>query len=182
MAYDVFISHSSKDKTIADAVTASLEQAKIRCWIAPRDIRPGDSWGGAIVEAIESCRVMVVVFSAQSNSSKQVMREVERAVQHDIVVVPYRIEDVQPTRDMEYFLSSTHWLDAVSPELDAHLQELKATVSSILGNPKSAEIKSSPTLKPNAGQPPNVKPSAKPTGSPSPCVCIGFYIFQRSYA
>ncbi len=168
MAYDVFISHSSKDKTIADAVTASLEQAKIRCWIAPRDIRPGDSWGGAIVEAIESCRVMVVVFSAQSNSSKQVMREVERAVQHDIVVVPYRIEDVQPTRDMEYFLSSTHWLDAVSPELDAHLQELKATVSSILGNPKSAEIKSSPTLKSNAGQQPNVKPSAKPTGSPSP--------------
>lgn len=132
MAYDVFISHSSKDKAIADAVTAVLEQAKIRCWIAPRDIRPGDSWGGAIVKGIEICRVMVVVFSAQSNSSKQVMREVERAVQHDIVVVPFRIEDVQPTRDMEYFLSSTHWLDAVSPQMDAHLKELETTVCSIL--------------------------------------------------
>ena len=67
MAHETFISHSSEDKVIADAVTASLEQANIRCWIAPRDIRPGDSWGGAIVEAIESSRVMVVIFSAKSN-------------------------------------------------------------------------------------------------------------------
>ena len=132
MAHEVFISHSSQDKPVADAVTASLEQSGVRCWIAPRDIRPGASWGGAIVEAIEASSVMVVIFSAQSNASKQVMREVERAVQHDVVVVPFRIEDVTPSKDMEYFLSSTHWLDAMSPEMDAHLQELTKTVNLIL--------------------------------------------------
>jgi len=135
MSHDIFISHSSEDKIIADSVTAALEQANIRCWIAPRDIRPGDSWGGAIVEAIESSRVMVVIFSANSNDSKQVMREVERAVQHDAVVVPFRIEDVQPTKDMEYFLSSTHWLDAMTPEMGEHLQKLSKTVSHILEKP-----------------------------------------------
>ncbi len=164
MAYDVFISHSSKDKAMADAVTASLENAKIRCWIAPRDIRAGDSWGGAIVEAIESCQVMVLIFSAKSNASKQVMREVERAVQHDVVVVPYRIEDVTPTRDMEYFLSSTHWLDAVSPELEDHLDELKTTVLSILDKPTPTSRPTSldtPVSASNQASTP-VQPSGKP--------------------
>lgn len=135
MSHDAFISHSSEDKVIADAVTASLEQAGVRCWIAPRDIRPGDSWGGAIVEAIETCRVMVVIFSAKSNDSKQVMREVERAVQNDVVVVPFRIEDVKPSKDMEYFLSATHWLDAMTPEMGGHLEELTKTVSNIIEKP-----------------------------------------------
>jgi len=45
MAHDAFISHSSKDKTIADATCAYLEASKIRCWVAPRDIRPGGELG-----------------------------------------------------------------------------------------------------------------------------------------
>lgn len=52
MAYDVFISYASKDKIIADAVYARLEASAIRCWIAPRDITPGTSYGEAIIEAI----------------------------------------------------------------------------------------------------------------------------------
>lgn len=146
MAHEVFISHSSEDKVIADAVTAALEQAGIRCWIAPRDIRAGDSWGGAIVSAIESSKVMVVIFSARSNDSKQVMREVERAVQHDVVVVPFRIEDVKPSKDMEYFLSATHWLDAITPATDKHLAALVETSISILDR---SEEDSEKRVKPN---------------------------------
>ena len=44
MAHDVFISHSSKDKQTADAICHYLEQNGIRCWIAPRDILPGEDW------------------------------------------------------------------------------------------------------------------------------------------
>lgn len=147
MSHDVFISHSSVDKNIADAVCASLENASIRCWIAPRDIRPGDSWGAAIVKGIERSRVMVVVFSANSNESKQVMREVERAVQKDVVVVPFRIDGVEPSADMEYFLSATHWLDAMTPEMDAHLEKLNETVRSILKK-SSPSTKEAPVEKP----------------------------------
>jgi len=132
MSHQVFISHSSIDKSIADAVTASLEQMQIRCWIAPRDILPGESWGGSIISAIESSQVMVIVFSSHSNDSKQVMREVERAVQKDVIVVPFRVENVQPSRDMEYFLSATHWLDAITPEMDLHLKDLVTTVRVLL--------------------------------------------------
>ena len=41
MAHDVFLSHSARDRSYADAIRAKLESRGIRCWIAPRDIRPG---------------------------------------------------------------------------------------------------------------------------------------------
>ncbi|HAH65240.1 MAG TPA: toll/interleukin-1 receptor domain-containing protein, partial [Rhizobiales bacterium] len=76
--FDVFISYSSKDKPIADAVCAGLEANGLRCWIAPRDILPGADWGGAIIDAITGSKVMVLIFSGNANSSPQIKREVER--------------------------------------------------------------------------------------------------------
>ena len=132
MTHDVFLSHSTIDKTVADAVCASLEQSGIRCWMAPRDIQPGETWGASIVDAIEDSLIMVIIFSESSNSSKQVMREVERAVQKDVVVVPFRIDNATPSRDMEYFLSATHWLDALTPEMNKHMDDLNSIVKSII--------------------------------------------------
>ena len=39
--YEVFISYSTKNKNVADAVVANFEKNGIRCWYAPRDILPG---------------------------------------------------------------------------------------------------------------------------------------------
>ena len=79
MAFDTFISYSGQDKTAADATCAVLEGAGIRCWIAPRDIRTGEEYGAAIIEAIDHCRVMVLVISSNANASRQIHREIERA-------------------------------------------------------------------------------------------------------
>ena len=133
MAHDVFISHSSKDKPIADAVCAMLESQGIRCWVAPRDILPGMEWGAAIVEAIRGARLMVLIFSTSANSSQQITREVERAVHKGIPVIPLRIEDVAPTASLEYFLSAPHWLDAFTPPLEGHLRHLVQAAQQILG-------------------------------------------------
>ena len=133
MAHDVFLSHSSKDKRAADAACAVLEQHGVRCWVAPRDVPPGMEWGGAILRGIESCRVMVIVFSQHANTSPQVRREVERAVAKGAIVIPFRIENVVPTDAMEYFMSSTHWLDAFTPPLQVHLEKLADTILGFLG-------------------------------------------------
>ena len=90
MAHDVFISHSVKDKVTADAVCALLESEGVRCWIAPRDVMPGMEWGECIIEAIEQTRVMVLVFTADANASPQIRREVERAVNHGVAILPVR--------------------------------------------------------------------------------------------
>jgi hypothetical protein len=140
MAFDVFISYSTQDKPTADATCAALEGAGIRCWIAPRDIRPGGQYGGAIIAAIDSCRVMVLVFSQSANASHQVPREVERAVIKGVPIVPLRVEDVVPTDSMAYFLESVHWLDAINPPLAKHLQYLVDTVRSILAVPSPEKV------------------------------------------
>jgi type II secretory pathway pseudopilin PulG len=132
--HDVFISYSSMDKAVADAVCAELENNEVRCWIAPRDIRPGAEWGESIVEAINNCRVMVLVFSRSANESPQIRREVERAVNKGVIVVPLRIEDVVPTRSLEYFIGAVHWLDALTPPIEHHVKTLAADIRRILGD------------------------------------------------
>jgi hypothetical protein len=39
---DAFISYASQDATVANAVVAALERRDVRCWIAPRDVTPGE--------------------------------------------------------------------------------------------------------------------------------------------
>jgi hypothetical protein len=140
MAHDAFISYSSGDKAIADAACATLENAGIRCWIAPRDITPGLEYGGAIVHAIDQCRVLILIFSSGANSSRQIPREVERAINKGVPVVPMRVEDVAPTESLAYFMESVHWLDALTPPLEGHLQRLAESVQALLavGAPEAA--------------------------------------------
>ena len=132
MSCDLFISHSTRDKTAADAACAALESAGIRCWIAPRDITPGVEWGEAIIDAISQCRVMVLIFSANANESSQIRREVERAVSRAIPIIPLRIEDIVPAHSLAYFIGNVHWLDAMTPPLDAHLGRLVESVKALL--------------------------------------------------
>lgn len=133
MAHDIFISHSTKDKIVADAVCAMLEQHGIRCWIAPRDITPGKEWGEAIIDAIAGSRVMILIFSSSANGSPQIRREVERAINKEVVVVPLRIENVAPTKSLEYFIGSVHWLDALTQPFEMHLEKLVRVVEGALG-------------------------------------------------
>jgi hypothetical protein len=130
--HDVFVSYSQIDKTVADAVVAGLEAEGLRCWVAPRDITPGTSWGEAIVDAISGSSAMALVLSSNSNASPQVIREVERAVAHGVVIVPFRIEEIDPTGAMAYFLGTEHWLDALTPPLERHIDRLGRAIGSVL--------------------------------------------------
>jgi hypothetical protein len=144
---DVFVSYSTHDKTIADVVCATLEANGLRCWIAPRDIVPGMNWGDAIIDAINTSRVMVLVFSSQANTSQQIRREVEQAVEQGLIIVPLRIEQVTPTQSLAYFLGPVQWLDALTPPLESHLQTLARAVRLLLSRTGTAQ---SPTASGNA--------------------------------
>jgi hypothetical protein len=89
-------------------------------------------WGEAIIDAIEECRMMVLVFTANANASPQIRREVERAVNRGVAILPVRIEDVLPGKGLEYFIGNVHWLDALNPPLEAHLKSLAGTIKIVL--------------------------------------------------
>lgn len=129
----VFISYCSEDKSVADAVCAGLERNGMACWIAPRDVRPGQNWGGTIVKSIAASKVMVLIFSKHTNNSRHVMNEIERAVSHRGTIIPFRIDNVKPSEDLELFISSCHWLDAFKPPLEPKIAELVTAVSAVLG-------------------------------------------------
>ena len=132
--HDVFLSYSSKDKTWADAACAVLERHRIRCWIAPRDITPGDEWGAAIMKGLNGSRIMVLIFSGHANASEQVRREVERAISQGMTVLPVRVEDVRPDGAMEFALGNRHWLDAFTPPVERQLELLARSVKTLLAN------------------------------------------------
>jgi TPR repeat protein len=132
MAHDVFISYASEDKIVADAVCGMLESHAVRCWVAPRDVLPGVAYGEAIIDAIRGCRIMILVFSSKSNTSPHIPKEIERAVSAGVSIIPFRIEDVKPGRSLDYFIGSVHWLDALTPPLESHLERLAQNVQTLL--------------------------------------------------
>ena len=165
MAHDVFISHSSRDKPVSDAVCAALENAGIRCWVAPRDVQPGRSFAGEITRAIRQSKAMVLIFSANSNNSSQVLREVQLAVDSQLHMLQFRIEDVLLNDDLKYYLSTPHWLDAMTPPLESHLGRLAASLKTLLGKPVTGARPTVVTQKPPAPVPPAVVAPVSPSGS-----------------
>jgi hypothetical protein len=130
--HDVLLSYSSRDKGEATKLCGALEDQGIRCWIAPRNVPSGMEWPEAIVEAIEASRAMVLLFSASSNDSVQVRREVQQAVSQGVPIVPIRLEQVKPTKALSYYLGIMHWLDVYEGGLDASLPTVVRSVSSLL--------------------------------------------------
>ncbi len=161
MASDVFVSHSIKDKAVAEAIVARLEADSVTCWIAPRDVVPGADWGESIIDAIESSRIMILIFSRNADASPQIKREVERAVNKGVYIIPFRVDDIPPTKSLEYFISTSQWMDAFSPPLERHLDNLAKTVKAVLQRPPlpGADVPAQPE-RPSIPTPP-VHPSGR---------------------
>ena len=138
MTPQVFISHSSKDKAVADAICHRLESVDIPCWMAPRNIEYGSDWTEGIMRGITACRVFVLVFSENANGSGHVRREVAKAFSLGLHVIPFRIQDTLPQTGLSYFLETVHWLDAITAPLEKHLTTLTDRVKKLLANGESA--------------------------------------------
>jgi len=131
MAHDVFISYSSKDKAVADAVCTGLEIAGIRCWIASRDILPSEEFDDAIVQAIIGAKLVVVIFSSNVFDSKWAKGEIQTAFDKGVPIIPFRIELVEPQGGLELLLGRKHWLDALTRPMELHIEKLVQSVRAI---------------------------------------------------
>jgi TIR domain-containing protein len=132
---EVFVSYSKPDQERAYELVERIEARGFKVWVAPRDVSPSADWAAEIIEAISAPRVMVLVFSASSNESPQVRREVERAVHKQLRVLAFRLEDVLPSHSLEYFLSSQHWMDAFPAPYGPHYDRLCSVLARVLSEP-----------------------------------------------
>lgn len=137
---EVFISYSSQDGGAAQAVCEAFENAGIPYWISAQEILEGEEWPEAITKAVDSCRVVVLLLSRHSNESQEVAREIMAALRRKIPVIPFCIEDVEPSPALDYALSTAHRLNAFEPPLEDHLIELVLAVRRHLsGGPSPRE-------------------------------------------
>ncbi len=132
MEHRVFISHSSADKEVADAICHYLEAAGIRCWIAPRDIDSSD-WAGSIMRGMQQCDVFVVVISQNSIPSPEVIKEVTEATRVCQYILPFKVDQEMLNDRLRYHLAPCHWLDAVNPPLEAHIEKLIQRIQNLAG-------------------------------------------------
>jgi hypothetical protein len=107
----IFVSYSSADQNSAERLVRQIEAIGIPCWMAPRDVPFGANYGKAILDAIESAEVVVVLLSANANKSIHVANEIERAASYRKTIVPLRLENVRPSREIELHISSRQWVD-----------------------------------------------------------------------
>jgi hypothetical protein len=129
----VFVSHSSRNLKLAWAATAELEAGGVRCWFAPRDIRPGEpNYGRAIIEGLSGCRAMVLLLTESSNVSQHVMKEAERAVNKKTPILVVRFDSVPLSRDLEYYVSSAQFLDAMEAPPQRHFPAITDRLREIL--------------------------------------------------
>jgi TolB-like protein/tetratricopeptide (TPR) repeat protein len=133
-AHDVFVSYASQDAAVADSIVENLEQRGLRCWMAPRDVKPGAQYADAIVAAINEAAAMVLVLSQSAIASSHVAREVERAASKHKPIVAFRIDAAVLNRTLEYFLSNSQWIEVVKLGMPAAFAKLAEAVAQESGN------------------------------------------------
>jgi hypothetical protein len=132
MPSDVFISYAKSDESKALALCELLELESLPCWIASRNIPPGTVWADALVQAIQDCRVLLVLFSEAADHSESVGREIDLAFTRRLPILPLRIAKVDPTRGMRFYLGSRQYLDAYPNALTEYRDQIVRSVRALL--------------------------------------------------
>jgi hypothetical protein len=67
--YDVFLSHSAKDKPVVRDVAERLRKDGVKVWFDEWALKPGDNIPAKIEEGLEHSRVLVLCMSANAFGS-----------------------------------------------------------------------------------------------------------------
>ncbi|VGO11886.1 hypothetical protein PDESU_00434 [Pontiella desulfatans] len=104
-----FISYSSKNTSDAEALCRLLEDRGIPCWMAPRNILPGDDYGEAISKALAEVDALVLLLTENANHSTWVAKEVESGLSNDKRIIPVSLGGVKPSGKLKFYLGAIQW-------------------------------------------------------------------------
>jgi hypothetical protein len=159
----LFVSHVTEDRAAASQVVDELERRGVRCWIAPRNVQPGKPFDDDIADAIESCRAMLLIFSSQCNESEYIRREITVAGNANKLIIPFRIEDVEPKRGLSVRLANLHWIDAFAARERAIDEVVRSVPASSAGSSSQAARPAASDQAPRARWTPPPKPQPTST-------------------
>ncbi|MBI2519048.1 MAG: TIR domain-containing protein [Bdellovibrio sp.] len=132
--HQIFISYSSKDIKECEAIRDEIEKHDLQCWMAPRDILPGDVYASSIIDAIGQASIFLLFVTEHSNSSLQVQKEVDRAVNARLKIIGFILKQVELSKALNYYLCDSHWIDGSCDRKKAVkllIESIKAQISAV---------------------------------------------------
>ncbi len=135
--HDVFISYKSTQYDIADKVRRHLEDAGIRCWIAPDHIEGGQSYARQIPNAIRNAKVFVVLISRSAMDSVWVSKELDNAINEGKRIMPFVLEDVPLTDEFRFYLANIQQYHAFKG-FEGQLERMTEDILLYLGKERPA--------------------------------------------
>jgi hypothetical protein len=130
-ASHLFICYSSKDEPVAREIVEFLETAGLKCWMSARDVPPGHNYQETIVQALESSRGVVFLFSESSNRSHEIRKELSIGGGMNLPVFPVRLAPIAPSGALRYELAIRQWID-IFPNRQRALDRLAVTIKQVL--------------------------------------------------
>jgi len=114
MTHDVFISYSRKDTDLVNVIEQELKARDISCFVDRRGINLGDDFAEIISKAIFECKIMLFVWSENSNQSANTANEIALAIEFGKTIVPFKIGEFQPHYKLAYRLVRFNRVDVVA--------------------------------------------------------------------
>ena len=150
----LFVSHHSSKLGVAEHVASALAARGVSCWIAARDIVPGEPFDRAVLSAITDADAILLLFCSRAEKSRHVKRELILADDLGKAIIPLRLERIDPV-ELSYHLADSQWIDWI----DRRDEALDRVAAKALGEGRRAP--GAPAARPPA-DPPRVEAPARP--------------------
>lgn len=107
----IFISYSRIDVESAGYIVARLEQDGFNVWIDREEIKAGELWHEAIVQAVDDACAFILMLSPSSVASDNVRREVDLAEAANKELVPVLLAPIELPANLRYQLAGVEWIE-----------------------------------------------------------------------
>jgi len=136
--YDVFLSHSAKDREFVSRLASDLDSSGVSVWVDQRNIRPGDSFAEAIEKAMKNSRFLLIVMSPAYFQSAWAQQEWHYALASEVEeggirLIPLLYQEC----DIPAMLRTKQWVDFRDPT--QYQVVLDRLVKDLLSRPESQE-------------------------------------------
>ena len=180
MSASLFISHATQDARVAARLCEAMEARGFSCWIASRDIAPGENFQVAIVRAIRGAKIMLLVFTSAANGSDEVAKELALASQNKMIVAPLRVENVAPSETFAYEFATRQWIDFTAG-WDAAMAQLRQRLAATLAAPEPPPDPTVAVVSLVAPRPPRTPRKRSPLGPVVALILIAAVLAAGAY-
>ena len=122
MTGEIFISYRRADEVWARFLHRQLRAEGVEAWYDAL-VGPGQDWRGTTAKALEASQIFVLLFSENAAQSREVVKELAAATHEQKLVVPVRLQNIEPKGAFLYELASRNWVNAYE-DTDTKLAEL----------------------------------------------------------